>query len=249
MVNDDRKTIPYKDIAPYRRNKNIFISNVEDTVLDKVLRKGSDRLLGWAGQQCRPVLSEQIIEYPLLFQHLDPPPSRILYFGCNEGLLPIQLCALGYTVTGMGLAPYPFTHPNFNFVQADILNWTPPPVQFDMVTAISSIEHVGASYGPQMDQNGDWVVMQKLFQVLKPGGKLIFTVPAGQPRVERGMRIYDAEHIYRLAPKILTMRFFAKPSRFGAWQETTPEQITSLVYDDYQSTSPAQGVAFVVASI
>jgi len=74
----------------------------------------------------KAVFSERIIEYPLVFQYLDKNWGSILDFGCVEDLLPIHLASLGHDVTGLDFRPYPFTHPNLEFVRADILSWEPP---------------------------------------------------------------------------------------------------------------------------
>jgi SAM-dependent methyltransferase len=248
---DARPPILYATAAPYRRNKNVFLDGVEDTLADKLLRKGVDRLRAAFGARCWPVLSEQILEYPLLFGHLMPAPARILEFGSNENVLPIQLAALGYQVTGVGLAPYPFVHRNFSFVQHDILEWSPPEGQFDIAVSLSSVEHVGLGYGGEAHADGargDQVAVAKLWRAVRPGGQLILSVPAGKPCVRRGMRVYDAALVRQLVPVEPTMlRFFAKAGRHGDWQETTSEAISRLEYEDYERASPAEGMAFLVA--
>jgi SAM-dependent methyltransferase len=239
--------VKYWQVAGYRRNKNLFLEGVEGTLLDRVVRRGSVELARLLGVGCRVVLSEQTVEYPLVFSHLPPPPCRVLDFGCNENILSIQLAALGYDVVGMGLAPYPFSHPNFRFLQADILSWKPEPDAFDCVLSVSTMEHIGLGYGVEGDEGGDRHALAKLLEALRPGGRLIVTVPAGRPCIRRGMRIYDAERLRALIPGIQELRFFAKPSRYGAWRETDEATIASLTYDRYNATSPVQGVAFVVA--
>ncbi|MFQ5583981.1 MAG: class I SAM-dependent methyltransferase, partial [Calditrichia bacterium] len=194
------------------------------------------------------VYSERIIEYPILFQYLDIQSHRILDFGCVEDLLPVHLASLGYSVTGLDFRPYPFTHKNFNFIQADILSWEPPCEEFDTVISISTIEHVGLSaYGDPVNKDGDKIAVEKLWSSLNVGGKLIITVPAGKPCIERGMKIYNEEKIRKLIPNIETIRFFYKKRRISDWVETTSEVISELVYEDYYALTPAQGVAFIVA--
>jgi len=104
-----------------------------------------------------------------------------------------------------------------------------------------------AAYGTPATQDGDKIAIRKLLQACRPKGKLYLTVPAGRPCIERYMRIYDAEGIQDLVPNIRSMRFFSKANRYGHWQETTAEEISDLVYDIYYTTSPVQGIAFVVA--
>lgn len=196
----------------------------------------------------RIVISEQSIEYPLLFQNLIPAPCTILDFGCVEGLLPIQLCTLGYKVTGLDFRPYPLSHPNFDFIQADILTWMPPEDRFDAVISISTIEHVGlGGYDDPAAENGDNIAVQKLFTACRPGGTVYLTVPAGQPCNQRNFRVYNNERIYELVPNIQSIRFFTKENRYAPWQETSAKAVDKLVYNDYYTIAPVQGVAFIVA--
>ena len=242
----------YNFVKTYQRNKNILIEMPKDTKSNKGLKKLLRSLLGEkkppVPKEVTPVISERIVEYPVLFQYLDLNSTEILDFGCVEDLLPLHLCALGYSVTGMDFRPYPFTHPNFKFIQADILTWDPPAEVFDTIISSSTIEHVGLSYyGDPVSVDGDKIAVEKLFQALKKGGDLLVTLPAGKNATERGMRIYDPDSVNQLIPNIEVQRYFYKTSRYGNWQETTPENISSLVYDDYNALSPAQGVVFVKA--
>ena len=232
----------------YRRNKNIFLEGIEGGLLDKVGKRIFNVINRCLFKKAKPVISERIIEYPLLFQHLSKDSKNILDFGCVEDLLPLHLCSLGYKVTGLDFRPYPFAHDNFTFIQADILSWEPPEEVFDTVISISTIEHVGlASYGDPLQENGDKIAVEKLWHALKKGGDLIVTLPAGKPFVGRGMRIYDAQMINNLIPNIETIRFFHKSTRYGQWKETTGETVSTLEYDEYYKTCPVQGVAFVIA--
>src|ERR1035441_5680742 len=98
-----------KELALYRRNKNIFLENLDNSffvkVMNLVIAKGSPVF----ARHPKPIFSERIIEYPMLFRHLGKTSEncRILDFGCVEDLLPIHLACLGYRVTGMDFRPYP----------------------------------------------------------------------------------------------------------------------------------------------
>jgi len=136
----------HSKLCVYSRNENIYI---DTTKLLSLLEK-MGRIV-WTcvePKMARAVITEQTVEYPLLFQQLGPDIRKVLDFGCVEGLLPMQLCALGYYVTGLDFQPYPFSHPNFDFIQTDILGWEPTENEFDAVISVSTIEHVGlGAYG------------------------------------------------------------------------------------------------------
>ena len=236
----------YNSIHSYLRNKNTFFEGVEDKFFYKLNRCLLRYLMKY---NIHPVVPERIIEYPILFQYIRTDTKNILDFGCVEDLLPIHLCSLGYSVTGLDFRPYPFTHENFKFIQTDILSWNPPSEIFDTVISISTIEHVGLSaYGDPPCANGDKVAVEKLLISLKRNGDLIITLPAGKKCTKRGMRIYDMELIKNLIPNIKLIRFFYKPHRYGDWRETSSETISALIYDDYYAASPVQGVAIIIAN-
>ena len=69
-------------------------------------------------------MNERIVELPFALHSVMslPTGSRILDAGCTESPLSIQLAAMGYQVTGYDYRPYPYTHPNLDFVQGDLLN-------------------------------------------------------------------------------------------------------------------------------
>lgn len=234
----------------YKRNKNIFLEKWDNSIIIRGIESIIKKAGAFLPISPRIIFSERVIEYPIVFQYLgtDSPGCHILDFGCVEDLLPIHLASMGYRVTGMDFREYPFTHKNFDFIQCDILAWNPPTGLYDKVISVSTIEHVGlASYGDPKSSDGDRVAVNKLYQSLKKGGQLIMTVPAGKPCIERGMRVYDGRSIRALVPNVETLKFFSKKSREADWVETSEEAIATLVYDNYQTTSPAQGVAFIVS--
>ena len=238
----------YKRIEMYRGGKNVFFEGIEGTLLDKVWRRLFRYINTGLGRRTRPVFSERVIEYPILFQFLPRDIKTVLDFGCVEDFLPMHLASLGYEVTGLDFRRYPFSHKNFNFIQGDILSWSPPKEAFDAVVSISTIEHVGLSaYGDPIEEDGDKKAVELLWQALKKGGTMIVTLPAGKKCIERGMRIYDHAGVQNLIPNIKVLKYFYKPGRFDDWEETGPEHIDGLVYENYHITSPAQGVAFIVA--
>jgi len=241
------------DMKVYSDNKNIRFDSriIGKSWYVKLLKKLVYRLSTLADRNIayEPVFSERIVEYPLLFQYLDNDVKTILDLGCCEDLLPIHLASLGYKVTGFDIRLYPFSHSNFEFIQADILSYPDPGRTWDCIVSVSTIEHVGlGGYGGPIRNDGDKIAVKKLFTWLNPGGKLIITVPFGRAARERNMRIYDYPELHELVPSIETERFFFKPSRRAGWIETNFGEINNLEYEDYYANAPCQAVAFVVST-
>ena len=240
----------FDETVRYGTNKNIFFdtSGSSGRGLVELARKAARSVERRARLTYRPVFSEQTLEYPLLYQAIEPGVGRILDFGCVENILPMILCNLGYHVTGLDFLPYPFQHPNFRFIQHDIMSWEPVANEFDMVISVSTMEHVGLGYSgdPLQQQGGDQIAATKLWQALRPGGKLYVTLPAGKPHVQRGYRTYDEARIRQLFPNIERLRFFRKPGRFEPWtEEPDAARIANLAYSDYDALYPTEAVAIV----
>lgn len=90
--------------------------------------------------------NERLVELPFIFSQIDMDGSgrRALEFGCTRSTLALQLASLGYDVVGVDLRPYDLAHPNLSFFQGNVLDLDVGAENaFDLVTAVSVIEHVG----------------------------------------------------------------------------------------------------------
>lgn len=99
---------------------------------------------------------------------LDPQPGEhILDAGCGTGELAALIAARGAAVTGLDnsaamLAQARTAHPGIEFVQGDLLEWSPPG-GFDGILSNAVLHWVRP---PER-------AAQRLFQALKPGGRLV----------------------------------------------------------------------------
>jgi hypothetical protein len=100
-------------------------------------------------------------------------------------------------------------------------------------------------YGSPTLEDGDRIAVEHLWATLRPGGRLLFTVPAGQPTVKRGYRVYDEPALRRIMPADGAIQFFLKPGRFASWRPATAADIARHTYEQYVTTTPIEGVAFV----
>ncbi len=145
-------------------------------------------------------LDERAIERPFVFSNL-PPQGRVLDVGCTGSDLPIIMTSLGYSVVGIDTRPYQIENPPFRFVRGDIRETEFRSEAFDIITAVSAIEHIGLSgrYGSEEDPDGDRRSMKELRRILKGDGTVVLTVPYGLGAVFKPWhRVYGSEELGRL---------------------------------------------------
>jgi len=88
--------------------------------------------------------SERIVEYPFIFRNIvGLKGAKILDVGCSGSYLLTELAALGHEVYGIDIRWYPVQYPNVRFVQGNICKTLFPNDFFDVIIAVSTIEHIG----------------------------------------------------------------------------------------------------------
>ncbi|MBU1967065.1 class I SAM-dependent methyltransferase [Patescibacteria group bacterium] len=168
-------------------------------------------------------INERVIENPFIFQHLPKSINKkILDVGCCETILPIQLASLGFNVTGIDMRPYELTHPNFSFKKEDICQTQLKPNQFDVITCISTLEHIGLDtiYGKSDTKSSDKKALQKMLALLKPKGRLLLTVPVAKKYVQTDfMQIYTTQKLHSLLKdfKITQENYYIPSSSRSQW--------------------------------
>ena len=164
-------------------------------------------LLYEQGQVRSANINERIVELPYVFGALTraKPDASILDVGAAESTLALSLASLGYEVTALDLRPYPLTHPNLRTIEADILEWD-PGINFDVVTCISTLEHVGlGAYGDNSDRfAADTRAFERIHALTRPGGMLVLTVPFGPASADESQRSYDHSRLDRLLERWTT---------------------------------------------
>jgi len=160
------------------------------------------------------------LEYSYIASRLPQGPGEVLDFGSAFGNLSLHALQRGWNVTGVDLLSHPiyWKHPNFRFVQGDFLLLDFPPASFDLILNCSAVEHVGlpGRYNLEIPEtDGDLAAMKKLLALLKPGGLMLLTVPAGRDAVIPPLhRVYGANRFPKLLQgfEIIEQLFWLKNS-------------------------------------
>jgi len=205
------------------RNKNLVVLYEDSILIQKIFNRLSNIISKCFVKIGKPrlIVAEQIIENPLILRNLREKDKTILDFGGFESILPLQLSALGYEVTVLDQMPYPFCHPNLTILCAEI--FSNPLIltqKYDVVVSISTIEHLGLGhYGDAVIEDGDRKGVEILWNFLKKGGRLMASVPAGKPTIQRGYRVYNKQRLTEFFPNISSTYWFTKNGREGVWQK------------------------------
>lgn len=180
------------------------------------------------------VVSERILEYALCFARLGVKPTQkvsILDIGCYYSNFPISLASMGFDVYGIDIMPYELTHPNFTFIQDDVRDYNFGKKKFDVVTCISTLEHVGlGDYGDRKEKSGDLKTVEAVKKVLKKNGVFIITVPFGIRSTTTSHRSYNWADIMKLMKgfDILEKEFFVeKDSKWIASNINTAKKVNN----------------------
>jgi SAM-dependent methyltransferase len=140
-------------------------------------------------------VNERIVEIPYAFRALGTlrPPASVLDVGSVESTIPLSLAALGYRVCALDLRAYPFSHPNLEVVVSRIEDFEREPGSFDAVLCISTVEHIGLGWYGEAPQepDADRRAVERLGDLLSPGGRLVLTVPFGRAAIDDVQRTYD----------------------------------------------------------
>ena len=171
-----------------------------------------------------PQAGDRDIEYSWIAANMPEGPGNALDFGSGQSYMGLIAARKGFNTIALDLEPvrWFYKHPRFKFIQGDILKLQFPPSYFDLIINCSAIEHVGLAgrYGVTKDRpDGDIEAMKILKIILKPGGKMLLTIPVGQDNVFKPLhRVYGKERLPRLLEgwEILKEEYWIKDEE-GYW--------------------------------
>lgn len=150
------------------------------------------------------LLGDRDIEWSWIAAQMPSGPGQALDFGNGGSYLPLIAAQRGFTVTAIDLEPvqWPYVYTNLRFIRGDILKTPLPAENYDLIINCSTVEHVGlAGRYSVVDSrsNGDLEAMARLWELLKPGGVMLLTIPVGQDAVFAPLcRVYGRQRLPRL---------------------------------------------------
>lgn len=128
--------------------------------------------------------SPRSVEYCWVLSKISSASQRILDVGCKGTMFPILLANLGHKVTGIDMKIYDEKHPNFKFVQGDILEKSTKEKlqgqEFDVITLVPTLEHVGilGRASENLNLEADVQTLKYLgHELLSKDGNILATVP------------------------------------------------------------------------
>jgi SAM-dependent methyltransferase len=188
------------------------------------------------------IVGERNVEWSFLSAEMPTGPGNAIEFGCEQGYMSLMAAQRGFQVVANDLQEQTFTwqHPGVEFLLGDLLKLPLPTNHFDLAINCSSVEHVGVAgrYGVVVEQHvGDIDVMNRLAQILKPGGMLLMTAPCGKDAVLRPWcRVYGSQRLPQLfaAFTVAKQQFWIK-NELNQWEFCTPEQAMSFESSNHAS--------------
>ena len=142
------------------------------------------------------LVNERIAEQPYVFAAVagaGAAPLRILDVGGAESTVGLSLASLGHDVTVVDPRGAVLDHPRLSVIAARIDEVGDDVGPFDVAVALSAIEHFGLEHytGEAGAARADVDAVRRMGELLAPGGRLVLTVPIGEPSVDDFQRVYD----------------------------------------------------------
>jgi SAM-dependent methyltransferase len=198
-------------------------------------------------------MTERAVEIPWTLSRY-AGEHRVLDVGSTNAVAPYldYLTALSIPeLHGVDLSPASIK--GIVMTQADVREMPYEDSYFDLITCVSTLEHIGrdnSSYRIEsgLETHGDVKTMLEFQRVLKTGGQLLVTVPFGTLRYYDWFKQYDLnawhELVGQTALQPLELAFFAYgPS---GWSACDPEQ---LVAADYRAMGAPGATGLLCAAL
>lgn len=184
-------------------------------------------------------LDERVVEYPWVFVRLRKGPGRLLDAGSTLNnpvfLDHPRISAKQVTITTFAPEPYCFWWRGVSYDFEDLRDLPYRDATFDEVVCISTLEHVGMDntmWGGPTGGDDFMGAAKEFVRVLRPGGRLLITVPFGRAMKMGFQRQFDEATLEQLAASLAPCRVRTTFFRYtlGGWTASDLASCRSAVY-------------------
>jgi len=191
-------------------------------------------------------LDERVVEFPWVLARLEQGGGRLLDAGSALNFLYIlnQEALVRKRIVIYTLAPEDVIKgPNISYVYGDLRQTLFHDRAFDEIVCISTLEHIGMdntrlySTDAHFEENRptDYLrAVQEFNRILKPGGRLLVTVPYGRPEYHGWLQQFDRTMVDAVLHTFGGTASAAAYYRYGArgWQISSADGCSDCTYFD-----------------
>lgn len=186
--------------------------------------------------------SERCIEWPWTLSRLQPGALLDAGGTLNHGFVLASIPPAVAPITVMSVSPEPdLGDARVQYRRADLREIPVPDASFDTVACLSTLEHVGmdiSRYTSGVPSSAEphaevLRVVDELWRVLRPGGRLLLSVPVGAPQVFGSARHVSEAEVADMLARVegdATTHVFGYSS--AGWQPSSWEAVAAKRYRD-----------------
>ncbi len=203
----------------------IFLKAIKAQFKQNECQKFSDNIkLYWLLYRA-PKYFDRDLEYPWVIKHIDIKEGKLLDIGSTVGIMLKELLPQGLEIYCLDLNVRAKIDSSIKFSTGDVRSTDFKDNLFNTITCISTLEHVGVEgrYKVKKDEFGDIKAMKEMLRILKPGGKLVLTVPYGAKDMLPFNKLYNKERLSELFKgyNLKVSEYLRFNSKYKLWLSTT----------------------------